>query len=75
MQDTDIVNVVISAYIVSDEFIDIMKLKQFCLSQMEPYKVPHHFEIIKSIPRTPTGKIKRNQLKEELGYGNKAESL
>ncbi|MBN3038034.1 MAG: long-chain fatty acid--CoA ligase [Candidatus Omnitrophica bacterium] len=42
------------------EFID------YCKGRLANYKIPHLIEFRKSLPRTPTGKILKRQLKEEI---------
>ncbi|WP_078548272.1 acyl-CoA synthetase [Litchfieldia alkalitelluris] len=44
------------------------ELKQFCGRSLGGYKVPRHFIIIDSIPKTHVGKIDKNALKEIYKY-------
>lgn len=44
--------------------IDDKMLRQFCKEHLAEYKIPDGFEIIEQMPKTPTGKIQKNKLKE-----------
>ena len=52
----------IKAFIVTDIELSIKDLEKFCLENMESYKLPTEFEIVKSLPKTPSGKIQRHLL-------------
>ena len=62
---------VVKAFVVVSSVKDIEKeknqffenLKQFLSKQLENFKVPRVYEIIDSLPKTQSGKIKRNLLK------------
>ncbi len=40
------------------------QLQDHCKSQTAPYKYPREIEFIDSLPKTPTGKIRRSELRE-----------
>ena len=44
-------------------------LEIFCLENMESYKLPSEFEIIESLPKTVSGKIRRHLLIENSNKG------
>ncbi|CUU48524.1 non-ribosomal peptide synthetase [Clostridium beijerinckii] len=44
---------------------DDSKLKEFILRKLPYYMVPHHFEWIAALPKTPNGKLDRKVLKEK----------
>jgi long-chain acyl-CoA synthetase len=39
--------------------IDMAALRRFCISRLAPHKVPKAFELVSSLERTPSGKLKR----------------
>jgi acetyl-CoA synthetase len=41
------------------------EIKSFVKSQIAPYKAPREVEFVKELPKTETGKIKRNELKKK----------
>ena len=42
-------------------------LVNWCKESLASYKVPAHFEFIDALPRNPSGKILKQQLREEIG--------
>jgi acyl-CoA synthetase (AMP-forming)/AMP-acid ligase II len=44
-------------------------LAEFCRQRLSGYKVPKQFEIRESLPRMPTGKIAKGQLRREFWQG------
>ena len=40
--------------------LDVKKVRLYCSQHLEDYKVPQIVEIVKSLPKTPGGKIKRS---------------
>lgn len=44
------------------------EIKQYCLDRLAKYKAIKEVEFIQEIPKTPTGKIMRRKLKENLSY-------
>jgi acyl-CoA synthetase (AMP-forming)/AMP-acid ligase II len=40
------------------------ELVEFCRKQIAPFKIPKYFELIDEIPRNPSGKILKQQLRE-----------
>jgi long-chain acyl-CoA synthetase len=57
----------VSAYIVPQpgEPPSVEELAAFCRERLAPYKVPRHFELRESLPKTLIGKVLRRQLREE----------
>jgi fatty-acyl-CoA synthase len=54
------------------ETIDVAALRRLCADNLARFKVPHHFVIADSLPRTPSGKVKKYELQAEhssLGNG------
>lgn len=65
---------IIKAFIVvndENKFRNLDDLKKYCLREMEAYKIPKEFEIVKSLPKTSSGKIQRHLLlkREDNPYG------
>lgn len=53
------------AFIVTDgQTIEPKQIIQYCREHLTPYKIPKQVEFIKSLPKTPVGKILRRALKE-----------
>ncbi|WP_279482387.1 AMP-binding protein [Aureimonas sp. SK2] len=42
------------------------ELRVHCEGRLARYKVPKHFQIVEELPRTSTGKIRKNRLRETL---------
>jgi fatty-acyl-CoA synthase len=57
------------AYLVlrQDQKPEEEELVAHCVARLARYKVPAAFRIVKSLPRTATGKIVKNRLREEAG--------
>lgn len=56
----------IKAYLIlkdNSEF-DQQKLIEFLRNMVEEYKIPYKFEVISNLPKTPTGKIQRERLRQ-----------
>ena len=56
--------VLIVAYVVCREDLDLHKLKGHLREQLPPHMVPNHFERLDKLPLTPSGKADRNALPE-----------
>lgn len=58
----------IKAFIVFEDgaMMDTAQLQKHCLEYIEAYKVPQLFESISHIPKTSSGKIRRNDLKKNI---------
>lgn len=52
------------AYIVASDGFNEADLRTICQTNLASYKIPKQFLIVESLPKTASGKIKRNQLKE-----------
>ncbi|NNL78228.1 MAG: AMP-binding protein [Desulfobacterales bacterium] len=48
--------------------ITASELISFCKKKMAAFKYPRKLEIIDEVPKTPTGKFLRRQLREQLGH-------
>ena len=57
---------VIIAFIVSKDKTELNKqeLVEFLRNKLEEYKIPKKFEFISNLPKTPTGKIQREKLRQ-----------
>ncbi len=42
------------------------ELRAHCEARLARFKVPKHFRIVTELPRTSTGKIRKNKLRESL---------
>ncbi|OGD63346.1 hypothetical protein A2160_02575, partial [Candidatus Beckwithbacteria bacterium RBG_13_42_9] len=51
---------------VKDQSFNIKKVKEICLKKLDNYKVPRTVEIVKEIPRTENGKLRRKVFKESF---------
>ena len=60
----------IVAFIVTENNteLDAQSIRQFCLKELEPFKIPLHFEKIDVIPRTVSGKLQRVKLREGYSF-------
>lgn len=57
----------IKAFLVLDgstTSFNFKEIREYCLMELEPYKIPSSFEIVSKIPKTQSGKIKRQLLVE-----------
>ncbi|MFO0900433.1 MAG: class I adenylate-forming enzyme family protein [Pirellulales bacterium] len=46
--------------------VDLVALEKHCLASLEKFKVPGHFALIEQVPRSDTGKTKRQELAKRL---------
>ena len=54
----------LKAFIVSNnKNISTSELEAYCLKNLEAYKIPNSFELVSSLPKTQSGKIKKNELR------------
>jgi acyl-CoA synthetase (AMP-forming)/AMP-acid ligase II len=58
----------VAAFIVLHERIQVTQeaIKEYCAQRMENHKIPAIIVFIHEIPRTPTGKILKKELREML---------
>lgn len=56
----------IKAYITLKENkqLDMEELKQMCKEELAHFKVPKYFQVVQELPKTPTGKILKNELRK-----------
>jgi 2-aminobenzoate-CoA ligase len=57
---------VVKAYVVAAEPVDARVLQDHVKALIAPYKYPRRIEFVAALPRTPTGKVQRNVLRERL---------
>jgi 2-aminobenzoate-CoA ligase len=55
---------VVKAFVVAAEEIDARALQDHVKARIAPYKYPRVVEFVDALPRTPTGKVQRNVLRE-----------
>jgi len=48
------------------------ELRAFCLARLAPYKVPDEFVVVAALPRTPSGKLRRAELRVALAGAPRA---
>jgi fatty-acyl-CoA synthase len=46
--------------------LDASALEAHCSSRLAKYKAPKRFEILDSLPRTPSGKVQKHVLRDQL---------
>ena len=54
----------VKAYVVATEPIEAKVLQDHVKAAIAPYKYPRIVEFVDALPRTPTGKVQRNVLRE-----------
>ena len=54
----------VKAYVVVSEPVDTRVLQDHVKALIAPYKYPRRIEFVDALPRTPTGKVQRNVLRE-----------
>jgi 2-aminobenzoate-CoA ligase len=55
---------VVKAYVVAAEAVEARVLQDHVKALIAPYKYPRRIEFVAALPRTPTGKVQRNVLRE-----------
>ncbi len=55
---------VVKAYVVTRETVEAEALQDYVKARIAPYKYPRRVEFVDALPRTPTGKVQRNVLRE-----------
>jgi 2-aminobenzoate-CoA ligase len=55
---------VVKAYVVVTEVVEAGVLQDHVKALIAPYKYPRRIEFVDALPRTPTGKVQRNVLRE-----------
>jgi 2-aminobenzoate-CoA ligase len=56
---------VVMAYVVAGESVSVGELQDHVKAAIAPYKYPRRIEFVDALPRTPTGKVQRNVLREQ----------
>ena len=56
---------VVMAYVVAGESVSVGELQDHVKAPIAPYKYPRRIEFVDALPRTPTGKVQRNVLREQ----------
>jgi fatty-acyl-CoA synthase len=46
--------------------LDAQTLTSHCQARLARFKVPQRFEIVPALPRTPSGKVQKHLLREQL---------
>lgn len=54
----------VKAYIVADRLLDRISVKTFLRERLEEYKIPKTFEVVDKLPRSSSGKLQRNLLRQ-----------
>jgi 2-aminobenzoate-CoA ligase len=57
---------VVMAYVVVSETVEARVLQDHVKAVIAPYKYPRRIEFVEALPRTPTGKVQRNVLRERV---------
>ena len=57
---------VVMAYVVAAETVEARALQDHVKALIAPYKYPRRIEFVEALPRTPTGKVQRNVLRERV---------
>lgn len=57
---------VVMAYVVASSPVDARVLQDHVKERIAPYKYPRRVEFVDALPRTPTGKVQRNVLRERV---------
>lgn len=55
---------VVKAWVVAGEPVEARTLQDFVKARIAPYKYPRRVEFVDALPRTPTGKVQRNVLRD-----------
>jgi 2-aminobenzoate-CoA ligase len=55
---------VVKAWVVANEPVEVGVLQDFVKARIAPYKYPRRVELVDALPRTPTGKVQRNVLRD-----------
>jgi 2-aminobenzoate-CoA ligase len=55
---------VVKAFVVASEAVEAGALQDFVKARIAPYKYPRRVEFLDALPRTPTGKVQRNVLRD-----------
>ncbi len=55
---------IVKAFVVATETVEARVLQDYVKARIAPYKYPRAIEFVAELPRTPTGKVQRNVLRE-----------
>ncbi len=58
---------IVAAFLVGPSPKDIPNLEAFCRTQLAGFKVPRVWQFLEDLPRNPTGKVLKRQLREQYG--------
>jgi long-chain acyl-CoA synthetase len=58
---------IVAAFLVGPSPSDIPDLEAFCRTRLASFKVPRAWHFLEDLPRNPTGKVLKRQLREEYG--------
>jgi len=64
--EDELLGQVVKAFVVSSSTLErgAERIKAHCRTRLAPYKVPKHIEFVTALPRTASGKVRRNLLTE-----------
>ncbi|RCX17330.1 fatty-acyl-CoA synthase [Fontibacillus phaseoli] len=54
----------VKALVVTEPFLEMNEVREWCLNRLPPFKVPHSIEFRDEIPKLPSGKVSRKLLIE-----------
>lgn len=68
----DLLGEAIAAFVVpvSNATVTTKQVLQVCHDHLPKFKMPSHVRFVESLPRTPTGKLRRNELKDWFARGS-----
>jgi long-chain acyl-CoA synthetase len=67
----DLLGEALAAFVVPVQGAELAprQVMQVCFEHLPRFKMPHHVRIVDQLPRTQTGKLRRNELKEWFAAG------
>jgi len=67
-KDQELGEIVVAFVVTRDsKEVSLEDIKQFCTDKLANYKIPSEIIEVDKIPRTPTGKILKRELRDRLG--------
>ena len=55
--------------VVREPLSDLSGIRAYCARSLSHHKIPRHYELVDDLPKTVTGKIKKQILKERGTHG------
>lgn len=70
--DDEVLGEAIAAFVVpaTDAELNPRMVQRICLEHLPRFKIPGHVRVVDTLPRTPSGKLQRKELKEWFGRGD-----